>query len=542
MERINNALIELQKTNDIFEISNEAVEGVMAELKTAKVCTPIIGKFSTGKSALVNTVLGYSRKILKEDITPETAVPVEITYNANEDVAGVYYNDGTYEAVEVSEYKNLQVDANTVRCAKLSLRNSFLGEISDVMLVDMPGFESGYEVHNRAIDNYLPKSLAYIITFAADDMIVRTSVGNILKELCLHDMPICIAITKFDKCNDEFEHSFQNLKENLRKFVGNRELHYCVTSSFNGDVDELYDFLRTIQEESQNILFKQFSAKVLVLVDTTENYLMTTLKSSEMSESELDEQEGKLGKKLDALNGEFEKEKSNFDNIVSDCVDEIKVDIENALRAEEDSFVAMLMNKQSIGDRINLIVRNAVTQSVKKRFIPKVEKYLKRLNDCVVGASIDSVNVHLNINPEDVNKGILSTAVSGAAAAATLLVAGPIIGGVVLAITALFNKWNESKKREELKNQIRMKLNSEVYPQVVDEVGNKIESALMAQLEVINTSIEENIANQREVLEKAIHDLRNKINDERTNKENLVASIQANLEVISNIRANLQDN
>ena len=64
----------------------------------------------------------------------------------------------------------------------------------------------------------------------------------------------------------------------------------------------------------------------------------------------------------------------------------------------------------------------------------------------------------------------------------------------------------------------------------------------MAQLEVVNTSIEKNIANQREVLEKAIHDLRNKINDERTNKENLVASIQANLEVIKNIRANLQDN
>ena len=64
---------------------------------------------------------------------------------------------------------------------------------------------------------------------------------------------------------------------------------------------------------------------------------------------------------------------------------------------------------------------------------------------------------------------------------------GSIIGGI---IAYFVNKWNEDKKREELKNQIRMKLNSEVYPQVVDEVGNKIESALMTQLEVVNTSIE----------------------------------------------------
>ena len=75
----------------------------------------------------------------------------------------------------------------------------------------------------------------------------------------------------------------------------------------------------------------------------------------------------------------------------------------------------------------------------------------------------------------------------------------------------------------------------------VIQVGNKIESALMAQLEVVNTSIEENIANQRTILEQAIHDLRNRINDDRRNKENLVASIQANLEVIRNIRANLQN-
>lgn len=541
MERINNALVELQETNNIFEIPNESVESLMAEVKAAKVCTPIIGKFSTGKSALVNTVLGYSRKILKEDITPETAVPVEIVYNENEDTAGILYNDGTYKDVEIMEYKNYEVDAHTVRCAKLSLRNSKLGEFPDVMLVDMPGFESGFEVHNKAIDGYLPKSLAYIITFAADDMIVRASVGNILKELCLHDMPICIAITKYDKCNDDFEMTFENLKESLRKYVGNRELHYCITSSYDGNVAELISFLKTIQEESQDILFKQYSAKTLVLVAATENYLITTLKSSEMSESELDEEEDKLKKKLGALDSEFEKEKSNFEGIVSDCVQEIKVDIEDALRAEEDTFVAMLMNQQNIGDRINLIIRNSVTQSVKKRFTPKVEKYLKRLNDCVAGASIDSVNVHLNINPEDVNKGIMSTAVSGAAAATAMLVAGPIIGGVIIAITALFNKWNEDKRREELKNQIRMKLNAEVFPKVVDEVGNKIEAALISQLEVVNKSIEENIASQREILEKAINDVRSKISDDRRNKEDLTKAINANLEVIEKIKANLQN-
>lgn len=99
------------------------------------------------------------------------------------------------------------------------------------MLVDMPGFESGFEIHNKAIDDYLPQSLAYIVTFPADDMIVRSSIGEILKELCLHDMPLCIVITKYDKANDDFELVFEKMKESLRRYVGDRKLSIALPAA-----------------------------------------------------------------------------------------------------------------------------------------------------------------------------------------------------------------------------------------------------------------------------------------------------------------------
>ena len=68
MEKITKALSELHKINNAYSLSNDVVEKLIKETETAKVCTPIIGKFSSGKSALLNTLLGYSRKILKEDI------------------------------------------------------------------------------------------------------------------------------------------------------------------------------------------------------------------------------------------------------------------------------------------------------------------------------------------------------------------------------------------------------------------------------------------------------------------------------------------
>lgn len=536
MEEITKALGELHKINNAYSLSNDIVEKLLKEIENAKVCIPIIGRFSSGKSALLNTLLGYSRKLLKEDITPETAVPEEISYSSDEDSIYVVRNDGAHKNVSVSEYRELDVDANTVRYICLNLKNSFLEEIQDVMLVDMPGFESGFEVHNKAIDNYLPRSLAYIIAFPADDMIVRSSVGNILKELCLHDMPICIAITKHDKCNDDFEETFDAMKESLKRFLGDREVTYCITSSYRGEAQELKEFLQGIQERSQEILANKFRNAVLSAADVTENYLRTTLKSNEMSESELDEQEERLGKQLDFLINQFSKEKDNFNLQISECVEEIKADVQIALEAEESSFVAMAMNNQSINDRLNTVVRNAVTTSVKKRFIPKVEKYLKRVANCINGETVGDVHISFNFNTEDVGKGIVSTTV---AAVAAIIVAGPFVGGLIAGVIAFVNKIKGDKKREELKNQIRMRLNSEVYPQVLKEVGNGIEIAVTKQIKLINTSIEGEILTQRTALEKAMEDVRKKMTDEKERRENLVIDINADLERLQTLRSEI---
>lgn len=538
MERIIRALDELHELNDNYSLSNEALETLMEDVKKAKVCTPVIGKFSSGKSALLNTILGYSKnkKILKEDITPETAVPTEISYSSDEDNVQIIYQDGTYKNIDVDEYRILEADADTVRCVRLRLKNSFLEKIPEVMLVDMPGFESGFEVHNRAIDSYLPSSLAYIITFPADDMIVRSSIGDILKELCLYDMPLCVVITKYDKRTDDFEDTFAVMKENLKRFIGNRNVTYCKTSSYSGDAEDLENFLADIQEHSQEILVNKFKNAVFSAADTIENYLRTTLKSSEMSESELDEQEERFGKQLDSLNSQFSREKDNFDLQISECVEEIKADVQMALDAEEHSLVIMAMNNQNINERINTIVRSAVTTSVKKRFIPKVEKYLKRVANCMNRESIGDVHISFNFNTEAVSDGMVSTAV---AAVAAIIVAGPIVGGIIAGLIAFANKLRGDKKREEMKNQIRMKLSSEVYPQVLREVGSSMEKAITEQLKLVNTSIESEIAAQQSALEKAIEDVRKKKSDEKERKENLTLNINADLEKIRMLRLSL---
>lgn len=538
MEKVIAALEELREINHAYDISTESVSRVLEEIDEAKVCTPIIGKFSSGKSALINTLLGYSRRILREDITPETAIPAEIVYSESEDSVTIIGNDGTCKNMEVDDYRNYEADANAVRSARIQLRNErFLERIPDVMLVDMPGFESGYEVHNKAIDNYLPQSLAYIVAFPADDMILRSSVGNILKELCLHDMPLCVVITKHDKRNDDFELTFEKLKESLRRFVGEREIGYCVTSSVTGEVEELKQFLEKIQEESQSILAGKYKKRVLTIAENTENYLMATLKGSKMSESELDEQEEKLSRQRQTLESTFSKEQEEFNLEISDCVAEIKSDVQHALNTEESTLVAMALNNQNINEHLNMVVRNAVTVSVQKRLTPKLEKYVRRMEKVVNAESLGDIQVSFAFDAKEVNVGMTSTVVS--AVAGLFLFHSPIgliIGGIVGLAMKLFG---ENKKREEARQKIRAKLQQEIFPQILREIENGVETAVTKQVNLVNTSIEDEIKNQNAALEKALADVRGRIHDEKARKENLEADIQADLERIGEIKNGL---
>lgn len=534
MEKIINALEKLKKINNSYELPIEGIVVLEKDIENARVCIPIIGKFSSGKSALVNTLLGYNKhKMLKEDITPETAVPAEIMYSDIEDTITIIKKDGEEEEISFDAYKKFEADANTVKNTRIQLKNIFLKEIPDVMLVDMPGFESGFEVHNKAIDNYLPQSLAYIITFPADDMIVRSSVGNILKELCLYDMPLCITITKMDKKNDdEFEKTLENLKENLKKYVGDRELNYCSTTSARGDASELKEFLKNIQEKSQIILSNKYKKLVLPLIENTENYLVTTLNGSGLSESELEEKEEKLEKQLSALETKFKEEKQNFEKEITGCIEEIKADAQRALEAEESTLVSMAIDGKNVEDFLNSVIRNAITISVKKNFITKLEKYFNRVAKTINSEPVGDVAVSFSFKTEEIDSGITSGIV--AAVAGTILEM-PIVGIIVYAVLDLLKNKMMEGKRERQKQEARQKIRSELFPQVMMKVGSEVETTVAKQINKVNLSIDKEITNKRETLEKAMSDLKQQINSEKEKKEKLIADIKADLERIEEI-------
>ena len=234
MNKIAAVLMTLREINGRYGIPVETLDRLEEEFREMKVCTPLIGKFSSGKSALLNALLGYSEPVLGEDIAPETAVPVELEYAENEDECPVtiFRNSGEAERCTLDAYRELTLDANKVRCVRIALRNRALEQIPDIQLVDMPGFESANDMHNRAIDGYVGRSMAYLLVFPADDMILRKTMADVLRELCRYQMPVEVVITKCDKVENEdvYTQNLVYLEESLKKYVGTRKIDWYRTS------------------------------------------------------------------------------------------------------------------------------------------------------------------------------------------------------------------------------------------------------------------------------------------------------------------------
>nr|WP_302663664.1 dynamin family protein [uncultured Agathobaculum sp.] len=527
MEKIKQALMLLRDMNEKYGLPNDNVEAVQAQTVNASVCMPLIGKFSSGKSALLNSVLDYEN-LLSENIGPETAVPTELCY-AEEYRIIMEENDGSLHEIEWADYQEMQPDPSTVRCFRMELANDILREIPDVVLVDMPGFESGIEVHNRAIDSYVSRSLAYLIVFPADNMVLSSSMSSFLLELCQHDMPICVVITKCDKCNSEFAETFAALKTALHKLMGDRAITFCRTSSRANEVEELRNYLHSIERQSQSILEKSFRGQVLSEANVTAAYLKSTLEGSQLSESELKEEEERKKHELDELGQRFEDNRRKFQNEIYDCVELIRGDVLTALQAQESEYIELALNKQDIRPMMNITVRRAVTQSLKKNFISKLEKYLNGVNSCVTGDSVSDVDVQISVDVDKIMKNAVSSTVAGVTG---LLLMGPIIGGIAAALVKLANCIGAGKKREKAKQEIRMELNTKAYPKIQMEVGSAISKELEQQMRQIDADIQQKIDRQSEVLEKALQDLQDKQREENTQRAGREEQLRADLDTV----------
>lgn len=526
---------QLKEIQDKYGIDSQETVKVIEGMASYRVNTPVVGNFSTGKSSMINAII--EKPLLGVEITPETAVPTEIYYGNNK----VYqYDKNAVIERRIDELPLMGLTVQTTDLVKIEYDNEFLKEIKSVNIVDLPGFDSSFELHNRAIDQYLPNSLAYLLVVSSDEPVLKESISDFIKELKVYNMPVYVVITKSNRLDEEeLDECKALLKKLVGKIVERDDVKVaCVDSYGRVNVEEIKEILREIQSQTGEIFVNKYSKALRNASRFTEVYLLERIDKASLSTSRLEQEQEKMEKKMQALQDSIAHEKANFDKQAQVCINTIRDRVQGDLESTIPTISAMLENGSDITDKINSVVRRSVRIGINTEFEPKLKKYVEHISEMITIEFPENEIIVQNINDtlksnvmESVAKSALPVILAGVG-----MVLGPIggvIGGIVGIMADTIHNMNNNKKKQKEVDKAANAIVTEVAKQTLISIEGEITKYIAG----INNKIEQDVLKQRAVMEKSLNDIKIDISIEESNRDRDMYQLEKDLKLIQEFRS-----
>lgn len=539
MEEIRKAIDTVTALEAKYDLSQEELQKLSEQLDDFKVYIPLIGRFSAGKSALLNLLLGFGDdvEVCREDIGVATALPTEVFYGEQE-MACICRPEK--EVITTDEYFKIRDELSTknAEVVKLQIDSDQLKRFPSIALVDLPGLDSGYEVHDRAIEQYIRKSMSYVLVFPADELTIPKSMEPILHDLNTYDMPMCVVITKGNRLEGDEEERKQELKNALKKYFPDQEIPVFITEKEEGRVEEFASYLESMEQKAGALGKKFYTKRLEPEFTKVANYLTGYLKNMELSMSELEEQQDSLEHNIEELNGTVEKELGELNRNIPQIVDGVAGDVQAALSAQMESYVSDLIHDMDVANDVNETVRSTLAKSYQTRVMGRIKEHMDEIaRRMTVGSA--NYTATLRIDMDKVCGKEFTGVGRTAAEVASLILGGPIIFLLTHVLTDASNEAKRQKRRE-AEDKIRQQLSSNVFPSVDKEVRMNVEMDLIKIIMEMRQTIEGDVAVQIESLQKSLAEVMDKKQKEDTEKEQNMQLVEADLKLLEDTEHELE--
>lgn len=520
MEKANKNLIrwcdDIMKAIKPVELDKK-LTGEISELRNLieqqELLVSVIGAFSAGKSTLINRIIGNN--VLPTAITPETSLATELRYSSEQRIEAVK-EDGSMVRFDLGDMEKITDNAAKFSHACLYLDNQQIRDLEPLILVDMPGFDSPLDAHNKAIMTYIHRASYYLVLASVQEGTVSKSLLRRIREINQLDRGMSFFLTKADlkpksDSNDLVKH-FTELLEDELGYTGK------VVAISQASPDTVMKLLASI--DAENLFCRLYRAPVKLL----ENELIDAInvkKSALMNDkSSFAAAVVELEKTLDKLNKQSQEEIESLSNRQAGGIgNKILNDVGRALEGSLNELISIAKGGDSAATERCLVdvVRTELSISINEHLGAANKEIVTNLSGSL--SSLDKVMRDLEINSDFTKKladvigsqltsyDIGSVVSKGAGKIAPILASqfvgvgaktmgltltlGSIINpllGVVLAFLPeilgwLFSSSNEAKKDEKLRSvflgqafpQIKTKLRPELQKIVSESMHEMIE-------------------------------------------------------------------
>jgi hypothetical protein len=487
---------------------------------------PVIGAFSAGKSSLLNALLG--QEILPVGIAPETELATELRYSPEPYLLAVHI-DGREERLPVDALRGINSRAKELSHLQLYIDSHALKRLAPLVLVDMPGYGSSLESHNKAISFYLPRGVHFVVVTSVEDGNLTQSMVRRLDEVKAYGGTFTFVLSK---CNlrsaTQVEQVRGYIDEQLQVyFEGGPQ----TLLSGKGDIGAFSNALEQIDPNAlfDGLFLDLFKGQSHDVVRQINVALNTLKKDDGQSERELRD----LDQALNAL----QHQKANMQQEVRDryssrllnrCLRGLEEDLEDAV----EELVALAANPHStrLNNTLSEVVRNSLTRNVQREIddissamIDELAAGLStpslQLDDLGLGDhwvtdlservkdSLAKTNQMLNSWSTSISErttemekvGRFYKGVSVTLAVATSVIT-PVLELAIIFLPEIMRAMNAGNERQRLRD----KLQSEVFPGIKAELRNRLPHILDEQMSMvlakINQSFEEQIGQQLTII------------------------------------------
>jgi hypothetical protein len=461
---------ELENVAKEIELSGfgNNIAKVSADVQKQEIIVPVIGVFSAGKSTLINNVIGNN--ILPAAITPETSLAMELRYSERDYIEAVKA-DGSVKTYSVDEINILKAKAADYMFARLYLNNPALKEIAPRVLVDMPGFDSPLEQHNKAITEYLKeRGCHYIVLISAEDGTLFKSLIDKLNLIQEYGGTFSFFLSK---ANLQTESIVNEIIEHLNvSLSGNLDIEINVKPLGKSSGNEILQILKNIDIAS--IYFRIYRPEIEDICQKLISGINARIKAIGAT---IEDNHDLICKYQENLSKIHEKS-NNITAIVPQYSSEmiakiVHNDIGNALDDSLNDIVALakLGDQPKVNNQIQDIIQEALLMSLKGNFGNLGRKISNEfslaapnvINSLAIDDSSEDLKEILIVVVDIVGK-ILSTAHP--------LVAP--ISAIVSGVLKVFFKEDENTKDEKLRKGFKTK----AFPKILKELEHKLPKEL----------------------------------------------------------------
>lgn len=519
-----NYLEQLAVLLDSSEIKSDPQ--LLARISQTELLVPVIGAFSAGKSSLLNALLGQD--ILPVGLAPETELATELRYSPEPYLLAIHV-DGREERLPVEAFNDINQRAKQLSHLQLYVDSPALKGIAPLVLVDMPGYGSSLESHNKAIAFYLPRGVHFVVVTSIEDGNLTQSMIRRLDDVKTYGGDFTFVLSK---CNlrpaAQVEQVRNYIDEQLQVYVDGD--HKTLPIGKDG-VDT---FAQSLEQIDANALFDK------LFIDILKGQSHDLVRQINLATSAVKKDDGQSERELRALEqalASLQTQQEDMQDQVREryssrllnrCLRGVEEDLNHA--AEELAALAATPNSNQLNSALSEVIRSSLTRNI-QREIDDISALMiddlatgistagANLSDVGMGEgwvtdltmrvkeSLEKTNQMLNDWSTRVSErtaemekvGRLYKGISVALAVTTSVVT-PLLELAIIFLPEILRMIKGGNERQMIRN----KLQNEVFPGIKAELRSRLPEILDEQLTLmlakVNQGFEEQINQQQSII------------------------------------------